>query len=200
LSAEYILDLLEKDVVEASLRLVGAELVFGDLRSIIVETEAYRGEDDPACHAYRRLTERTRVLFDKPGYSYVYFAYGVHWMLNVSAHEAGRGAGILIRAAQPLAGLDLMRERRSRANGDGDLLSGPGKLAQAYGITKKENGLFLFDPAATLRIEPSSEPRPLVATTRIGIAQGKGHELEWRFVDREKIQWASKPWPQISQP
>jgi len=189
------LDLLETDVVAATPLLLGAELVRGDLRARIVEVEAYRGEDDPACHAYGKTKMKNMVLFGPPGLAYIYFNYGVHWMLNVSAHAEGRAAGILIRAAEPLVGFETFRQRRPKAKRDEDLLSGPGKLTAAFAIGPQDNGFNLFDGSYELSIE-IGEPAPHVITgPRVGIAVGKAHDLPWRFMDADRMRWVSKPRP-----
>jgi DNA-3-methyladenine glycosylase len=199
MSVVQLLEVLREDVLSGAEALLGAELIRGGLRAKIVETEAYRAEDDPACHAYRSRTERNEVMFGEPGFAYVYFNYGVHWMLNVCAHESGRAAAVLIRAARPIEGLDEMRSRR--ANGrprpvrEPDLLSGPGKLTQAFGITGADNGLNLFDAASSLRLVPGTGSIRALTGVRIGIAAGKGHELPWRFIDAESKSWASRPLP-----
>lgn len=189
-----ILELLEGDVLLAAPALIGAEIVRGSMRARIVETEAYRAEGDPACHAYRGCTPRNRVLFGPPGRSYVYFNYGMHWMLNVSAHADGFAAGILIRAAEPLTALDLMRERRG-VRKETDLLSGPGKLAKAFGITSEDNDKPLFGVPSSLRIFPRKEVASILTGPRIGIAVGKAHEYPWRFLDADRLKWASRPLP-----
>ncbi len=191
-----LLEVLNADVVEASRRLLGAQLVLGDLRSKIIETEAYRAEDDPACHGFNGITPRNKVMFEGAGYAYIYFSYGCHWMLNITAHEVGRGAAVLLRAAIPVAGQETMGERRGRSvRTDRDLLSGPGKLCQAYGIDRRFNGTFLFDPAGELRLEAGTPVLSSLALPRVGIAQGKGHELLWRFVSAEDASWSSPPRP-----
>ena len=194
MNSEDLRDLLSRDVVAAASVLLGATLVYGEMRARIVETEAYRGEDDPACHAYRKTTMRNMVLFGPPGLAYVYLNYGMHWMLNVSAHPDGDAAGILIRAAEPLAGLEAMRANRPNV-ADRDLLNGPGKLAKAFGISREENGIDLLDPASELRIEPAEPVARVLAGPRIGIAEGKGHDTPWRFMEADRIQWVSKPRP-----
>ncbi len=191
-----LLELLRIDVLEGAKALLGAELRRGDLRARIVETEAYRAEDDPACHAYRSRTARNEVMFGEPGFAYVYFNYGVHWMLNVCAHEPGRAAAVLVRAGRPLEGLDEMRDHRGPVN-DRNLLSGPGKLAKAFGITGSDNGLNLLDPSSPLRIVPRTMSVHVVAGPRIGIAEGKGHELPWRFLDADALEWVSRPQPRM---
>ncbi len=150
---------------------------------VIVETEAYH-DSEPACHAFVGLTPRTRTLFGPPGYAYVYRSYGIHALLNAVCEPEGVGAAVLIRALEPLTGVEAMRARRS-SGADGamreeDLCSGPGKLTQALGIELSENGGDLHDgpvrilpPAATW-----SEPDVIVGT-RIGIT--KAVELPWRF-------------------
>ncbi len=178
-------------MVLAAAALLGAELRRGDLAAKIVETEAYRAEDDAACHAYRGKTPRNSVLFGPPGFSYVYFNYGVHWMLNVSAHADGFAAGILIRAAEPLSGIAEMRMRREVPK-DRDLLSGPGKLTKAFGITAADNGKWLFGEGENLRIVPAQCRVRFKSGPRIGIAKGKGDELPWRFMDADRMEWVSR--------
>jgi DNA-3-methyladenine glycosylase len=195
-----LLTILRCDVVEAAKRLLGSHLVRGELRAEIVETEAYRAEDDPACHAFRGSTARTQVMFEDPGRAYVYFCYGCHWMLNVTAHEHGRAAAVLIRAARPVGGVEIMRSRRQRNDRspkDESLLSGPGKLAQAFAISGDLNGKDLFNPQSTLRIEAGARPLSYIATPRVGIATGKAEGYLWRFVARDLVQWASTPRPTI---
>lgn len=187
-------ELLAHDVVAAAPALLGAILVHGDMRARIVETEAYRADDDPACHAYRKTTMRNMVLFGPPGLAYVYFNYGMHWMLNISAHPDGDAAGILFRAAEPLAGLDQMRANRPGI-ADKELLSGPGKLCKAFGIDRECNGLDLLDPSSPLRLEIGEPGRKVLIGPRIGIAEGKGHDTPWRFMDADRTAWISRPRP-----
>jgi len=141
---------------------------------------------------------RNMALFGEPGHAYIYFNYGVHWMLNVTAHEPGRGAGVLIRAAEPIEGLDEMRANRG-VEKVGDLLSGPGKLCRALEITKAENGLDLLDGNPVLRLEVGETVSEIAVGPRVGIAVGKGHETPWRFIDAARVRWASKPWPKAAQ-
>jgi DNA-3-methyladenine glycosylase len=153
---------------------------------VIVETEAYH-DSEPACHAFVGLTPRTRVLFGPPGRAYVYRSYGIHALLNAVCEAEGVGAAVLIRALEPLAGLDGMRARRwpldaggGTAIRDEELCSGPGKLTQALGIELSENGGDLHD--GPVRIHPREamwlEP-DVIVSTRIGIT--KAVELPWRF-------------------
>ena len=129
----------------------------------IVETEAYIGPDDPACHAAAGLTPRTRVLYGAPGRSYVYFVYGVHWCFNAVTRETGHGSAVLVRAVEPLAGIACMRRRRI-VQREVDLTNGPGKLCQAFGIGAAQNDLRL--DRGPLRILRGPElPDEVVAAT-----------------------------------
>lgn len=189
-----MIELLRHDVLVAAPALLGWILESGPLRARIVEVEAYRTPDDPGCHAYRGQTPRCATMFGEPGTAYVYFTYGNHWMLNVVAHDKGNAAAILIRAAEPLAGLDLMRSRRPKAHRDEDLLSGPGKLAAAFGLDRRHDGLDLFAGGA-LKLLPGDPPARTITGTRIGLAPGKGDDLPWRFADADRLRWVSHPHP-----
>lgn len=182
----------EHDVVEAAQALLGAVLVRGERRARIVETEAYRAEDDPACHAYRKRTARNETMWGVPGRAYVYLNYGLHWMLNVAAHEPGRAAAVLVRAAEPLEGFELFRALRPGI-AERELMNGPGKLCRAFEITREDDGVDLFGPDSELRIEPGEPPASIVAGPRIGIAVGQ--DLPWRFADATRLPWVSKPAP-----
>lgn len=185
-------------MIEAAQDLLGCYLIRGERRARIVEAEAYRAENDPGSHAFRGPTPRNRVMYGKPGLAYVYFNYGCHWMLNVVAHEEGRAAAVLIRAAEPVEGLEEFRRFRPKARKDADLLSGPGKLAAAFEITGRDYGLDLLDPHSSLRIEQGSKPSKIIAGPRVGLAPGKGEEIPWRFVDAHALRYVSKPHPYLS--
>lgn len=193
--------LLEQDVILAAKALLGWQIGWGEMRAQIVEVEAYRTPDDRACHAHRGQTKRNRVLFGPPGFAYVYFTYGHHWMLNVSAHEPGNAAAVLIRAAKPISGLDEMRVNRNGIRSDFELLSGPGKICQAFQITGAQDGMPLIGEdrlpgGESLQFFPSGHPvKAIYETVRVGIAQGKGDELPWRFIDQKEGAWASRPRP-----
>ena len=159
----------------------------------IVETEAYH-ESEPACHAYVGVTGRTKPLFGPPGIAYVYRSYGIHALLNAVCSPSGEGAAVLIRALEPLDGVDLMRSRRGVAR-DVDLCNGPGKLTQALGIglSLNESSLLGDGPISVLPRDPA-EPEPsLVAGTRIGITRAA--DLPWRFCDAGASHWISAPRP-----
>ncbi len=145
----------------------------------LVEVEAY-APDDPASHSYRGPTERNRTMFGPPGRLYVYFTYGMHHCLNVVTGPAGVGAAVLLRAGEPLEGLEAMAERRGTR--DPRLLcSGPGRLAQAFGLTREHDGADLVrgPDVRLLEGEPVLDER-VVATTRVGINHGT--ERPWRFL------------------
>jgi DNA-3-methyladenine glycosylase len=144
----------------------------------IVETEAYLGEHDLACHAAAGHTARTRWLYGEPGTAYVYFIYGVHWCFNAVTRAVGFPSAVLVRALEPMEGVDLMRERREVAH-DRDLANGPGKLCEALGITGALNGLSLrTPPIEILRGAPVPDSQVLV-TARIGITKSADWPLRW---------------------
>ena len=180
-----------RSVHEVARDLIGCVVRHGETAGRIVETESYHMEE-PACHAFAGVTERTRTLYGEPGRAYVYFSYGVHSLLNAVAEEEGVGAAVLIRALEPVDGVELMRQRRGLERGE-DLCSGPGKLTQALGIGLSLNGTSLVDGPIELlaRERGSREPR-VVAGERIGIT--KAMELPWRFCDADS-QHVSRPWP-----
>lgn len=155
------------------------------LTARIVEVEAYLGADDPAAHSAAGRTARNAVLFGPPGYAYVYFIYGNHYCLNVSCEPEGQAGGILFRALEPLTGIDKMAEARSLAlRGPQDwpkLTSGPGRLAEAFGITRaRDNGCDLTSASSELWIgDDGYRPRGIVITPRIGITKAADHPLRY---------------------
>ena len=150
----------------------------------IVETEAYFGQDDPAAHSFAGKTARNAVLFGPPGFTYVYFIYGMHWCLNVSCEPDGEAGGVLFRALDPLTGLATMaRLRGLSADAKPSLLtSGPGRLCQALGITRPaQNGLDVTSAKSELQIlDDGFRPASIEATPRIGIS--KATERLHRFI------------------
>jgi DNA-3-methyladenine glycosylase len=172
-----------RDLLGAVLRCTTSD---GVASGRIVETEAYLGEHDLACHAAAGLTARTRWLYGAPGTAYVYFIYGVHWCFNAVTRAVGSPSAVLVRALEPLEGVELMRERRGVAN-DRDLTNGPGKLCEALGITGALNGLPLAtSPIEILRGEPVPDPRVQV-TSRIGITKSAEWPLRWLVRDNPYV-------------
>jgi DNA-3-methyladenine glycosylase len=171
--------------------LVGCVVAYGGAAGRIVETESYH-EEEPACHAFVGLTARTRTLFGPPAHAYVYRSYGIHALLNTVAEDEGVGAAVLIRALEPVDGLDLMRARRGLHRAD-DLCSGPGKLTQALGIGLALNGAPLVDGPIAILPRPAGHVPRLVSGPRIGIT--KAADLPWRFCDADSAS-VSRPWPQ----
>ena len=158
-------------------QLIGTVLLVDGVGGRIVETEAYDRED-PASHSFAGPTLRNAVMFGAPARTYVYRSYGIHWCLNFVCCAPGHGAGVLIRALEPLAGIAAMRERRDALQADVRLLcSGPGKLSQALGVTRVHNGMPLALPP--FELAPRSEPVEVVAGPRIGIS--KAVDQPWRF-------------------
>jgi len=184
-------DFYDRPVLEVAPDLLGCAVRHGETSGVIVETEAYH-LSEPACHAYVGLTERTSTLFGPPGRAYVYRSYGIHALLNAVCEPEGVGAAVLIRALEPLEGIELMRERRGLDRLQ-DLCSGPGKLGQALGIELELNGTDLA--AGPIVIEPRLEAwRDVrwVAGERVGIS--KAVDLEWRFCALGSRS-VSRPWP-----
>jgi DNA-3-methyladenine glycosylase len=150
----------------------------GVLAGRIVETEAYTGADDPASHAFRGRTARNAVMFGPAGHAYVYFTYGMHHCLNVTAEAAGTAGAVLLRALEPLAGVEIMRARGDRGP-EIRLLSGPGKIGRAFGLTLEDNGRdFTRGPLGLAAGSPIPD-REVAATRRIGISRAV--DLPYRF-------------------
>ena len=172
----------DRPTIEVARDLLGKVLVHGPTAGVIVETEAYLGGDDLAAHSARGITGRTRVLFGPPGHAYIYFIYGMYECMNLVAEAEGKPGGVLVRAVEPVSGIDIMRRRRPAARKLEDLASGPGKLTLALGITRAQNGADVTRGSLVVR-EPA-EPRAvdIQVTPRVGIS--KCAELPLRFVVR----------------
>lgn len=155
----------------------------GVVRGRIVETEAYLGPHDPACHAAAGLTRRTRALHGPPGTAYVYFIYGMHWCFNAVTREEGHGSAVLIRAVEPVEGLALMRRRR-RGCADALLANGPARLCQAFAIGRSQNGVRLDRGPLRILRGPRVPDERVAVTTRIGISRAADWPL--RFVVDER--------------
>ena len=163
------------DAHQVARQLIGVTLLVNGVGGRIVETEAY-DRADPASHSFAGPTARNLAMFGPPAHAYVYLSHGIHWCLNFVCREAGHGAGVLIRALEPAAGLDQMMARRASADLR-KLCSGPGKLAQALAVTRALNGAALAAPPFTL-LAPAVAV-PVVAGPRIGIS--KAVDEPWRF-------------------
>ncbi|MFV0306366.1 MAG: DNA-3-methyladenine glycosylase [Desertimonas sp.] len=170
----------ERDATELAPDLLGKVLAAGGCAVRIVEVEAYR-TDDPASHTHRGPTRRNATMFGPGGHLYVYFTYGMHHCANVSAGDTGDGQGVLLRAAEPLSGLALMRRRRD-GRPDRQLLDGPGKLCQALGIDRRLDGADLTARGAVTLLDDGTGPPvdPLVGP-RIGLRVGV--DTPWRWID-----------------
>jgi DNA-3-methyladenine glycosylase len=159
----------------------------GTVSGRIVETEAYIGEHDLACHAAAGRTQRTAPLYGPPGIAYVYFIYGVHWCVNAVTRPVDQPSAVLIRALEPLDGIEIMRSRRAAARRDIDLTNGPGKLCEALGITGAHNRLPLQKPPLRILRGASVTDAETNRTPRIGITQCRDWPLRWVIRDNPYV-------------
>jgi DNA-3-methyladenine glycosylase len=173
-------DFYARTAIEVARDCLGKILVHGKTAGRIVETEAYLGVDDRAAHAWRGITDRTRVIFGPPGHAYVYFIYGMYECLNFIAEPEGQAGCVLIRALEPIVGIPVMRRRRPTAKGIEALANGPGKLTLALGITRRLNGADLTGSELQVRRMHEQSSFDVAVTPRIGIT----HCADWplRFV------------------
>jgi len=171
-----------RPTIKVAVDLLGCKLIsnVGGVKTggIIVETEAYIGETDPACHAFRGRTKRNEVMYGPAGFLYVYFTYGNHFMMNVVTEKNGFPSAVLLRGLEPLYNMENMRERRGTAV-DINISSGPGKMTKALGIVKEHNGTDLAGKEIYI-IGPPASRNEICASPRIGIGEG-GSEKLWRF-------------------
>jgi DNA-3-methyladenine glycosylase len=177
-----------RPTIHVARALLGQVVAHGETAGIIVETEAYLGGDDLASHSAAGITDRTRVIFGPPGHAYIYLSYGMHDCLNIVAEPAGTPGCVLIRAIEPVAGLDIMRLRRPSARSDRDLASGPGKLTRALGITRAMSGRDMTRGDLVVRARPT-EGIEIAVTPRIGITKCADWPLRYfikgnKFVSR----------------
>jgi DNA-3-methyladenine glycosylase len=186
-------DFYARSVHEVARDLIGCTVAHGGTAGVIVETESYHAFEE-ACHAYVGLTERNEVLFGPPAHAYVYLSYGIHSLLNFVAKPDGEAAAVLIRALEPVEGVDLMRARRGVERVQ-DLCSGPGKLTKALGIDLKLNGVSLAGgPIRVLARNGAWTDPEVVTDRRIGIT--KATELPWRFCAAGS-RFVSRPRPRV---
>ena len=172
---------LNEDPVIVAQRLLGCDIVreLNGRRLVgrIVETEAYH-QSDAASHSYKGRTPRTDIMFGPAGFLYVYFTYGMHYCMNVVTGVEGEGSAVLIRALEPLEGVEYMQENRHGQSGAG-VTNGPAKLCQALVVDKALNGHDLYQKPLQLQIQPAIPAKNVVQTTRIGIS--KAQDQPWRF-------------------
>ena len=186
----------EREAREVARDLIGKLLLRSDGRKArLVEVEAYLGLDDPGSHAFRGPTPRAAIMFGPPGRLYVYFSYGMHWCANVVCSPEGTATAVLLRAAQPVDGIDLMVQARSQGQREvreRDLCRGPGRLAQAFGISGANNGLDLTAKRSELWLaDDGAGPGGLVeATPRVGLSASQAPDLPLRFLVQGSV-WAS---------
>lgn len=182
---------LDTDVITAAHSLLGAVLQRGDVAVRLTEVEAYDGPTDPASHTHNGRTDRNWVMFGDPGHLYVYISYGIHHAANVAACPAGRGSGVLLRSGEVLAGHERARQRRGPNTTDRNLARGPGRLTQALGITRVDNGTDVIaerrpdihedaTPAAPIKLTPAAVPVGQIGNgPRVGVS--KASNRPWRF-------------------
>jgi DNA-3-methyladenine glycosylase len=179
----------DRPVLDVAPALIGCVVSHAGSSGVVVETEAYH-ESEPACHAYVGLTRRTSTLFGRPGVVYVYRSYGIHALLNAVCEPEGVGAAVLIRALEPLGGIDLMRERRG-IESVRDLCSGPGKLTQALAIELDLNQTDLVHGPIQIAPRPAAwRDVEIAVDERIGITRAA--DLPWRFT-AAKSPYVSRP-------
>jgi len=171
----------DRDALAVAPELLNKVLVGNGVSARLVEVEAYRAGEDPGSHAFKGRTPRNASMFAAPGTLYVYFSYGNHWCMNAVCGPGERAHAVLLRAAAPVDGLELMRERRVKATRDRDLAAGPGRLGQAFAADRALDGTSLL--RGPIRIVDDGTPPPARpgVSTRIGLAAGKGDQLPYRF-------------------
>ncbi len=190
-------DFYGRPVLTVARQCIGKILVHrtaeGEAAGRIVETEAYRGPGDLAAHSARGLTKRTAAMFGPPGYAYVYRLYGTCWAMNLVVAEAGQPHAVLIRALEPVRGMELMSARRSRAATSRELTNGPGKLTEALGITGADYGQDLCGDVLYLT-EGERRSAKVGRSARINIAYaGEWADRLWRFYERKNLHISLKP-------
>ncbi|HEV3472902.1 MAG TPA: DNA-3-methyladenine glycosylase [Actinomycetota bacterium] len=158
----------------------------GRLAVRLVETEAYRGVIDPGSHGYRGMTPRTEVMYGPPGRLYVYFSYGMQWCANIVCAREGECEAVLLRAGEPVTGIDVMRTLRRGITDDRLLAAGPARLCQAMGIDKRHNGASLLRGGSFWCAEDAEtaayRAKEISQTVRVGLGPGRGEDIPWRFV------------------
>lgn len=185
-------EFVARDLLGAVLRYASPD---GVVAGRIVETEAYVGEHDGACHAAAGLTQRTRWLYGPPGIAYVYFVYGMHWCVNVVTRPEGLPSAVLVRAIEPIAGLPLMRQRRGNPAHDRDLTNGPGKVCAALGITGALNGARFDRSPLSIREGPRVPDPDVGVSPRIGVSRAADWPLRWFIRDNSFVSRSPRQHP-----
>lgn len=188
------------DSREVAPALLNKLLVRGGVVGRIVEVEAYCGADDPASHAYRGLTKRNATMFGPPGHLYVYFSYGTHWCANAVCGPDGVATAVLLRALAPVAGVGQMWSRRPGAQRERDLCSGPGKLCQALGMTREQDGADLVTGEGGISIVADQRPPPSRPGfgPRVGISQAADHPWRWWVPGDVNVSRGGRPRHQVA--
>jgi DNA-3-methyladenine glycosylase len=173
----------DADARDVAPRLLNKVLVAGPVAARIVEVEAYAGAEDPGSHSYRGPTARNATMFGRPGLLYVYFTYGMHFCANAVCGPGDTPTAVLLRGLTPLRGLEIMRARRPKARRDAELCAGPGRIGQAFGLTRDHDGADLVraDRGVTIVDDGTPAPDEPGVTTRVGLREGAGDALLWRF-------------------
>jgi DNA-3-methyladenine glycosylase len=171
-------EFFRRDPVSCAREMIGCTISVGGCSGKIVETEAYAAKDDPACHTWKRQKARDFVAGNLPGTAYVYLSYGMHWLLNFLAKGGKQKGFVLLRALEPLQGIELMRERRG-GRGDVDLCNGPAKLTQALGISGYHHGCDPLGEEEWKLLIPATAPK-VITSTRVGISMAT--DRRWRFI------------------
>ncbi len=171
----------DRDSLEVAPELLNKVLVGNGVAARLVEVEAYRAELDPGSHSFRGPTPRIASMFGSPGSLYVYFSYGNHWCMNAVCGPEARASAVLMRAAAPLDGLDVMWARRMKAKRERELTAGPGRLGQAFAIDRAFDGTSLLRGPVRIVDDGSPPPERPGVSVRIGLAPGKGDKLPYRF-------------------
>lgn len=174
-----------RNTEQVALELLGKILINGKTAGMIVEAEAYYGKNDPGSHAYRGITKRNEVMFGPPGFSYIYFCYGNHYLFNVVTEKPGIPGAVLVRALMPLEGIKIMQERRN-TNKEKELCNGPGKLTQALGLSKLQNNINITKKPFCIA-DKGFNDFEIQRTTRIGIKQGADLKLRFYIKGNEYI-------------
>jgi DNA-3-methyladenine glycosylase len=183
-------DFYARDPKVVAKQLLNKVIVHGECAARLVEVEAYCGAIDPGSHAFRGKTLRNATMFGPPGGLYVYFTYGMHWCANAVCGDVDEGVAVLLRAAEPVRGLDLMRERRGRAAlRDRDLCSGPAKLCQAFALDRAFDGsdLVTGDRGVVIVDDGVRPPRRPGNSVRIGLRAGAEHPWRWFVEGNEHV-------------